>query len=343
MIKSIKFPQKGKGYLYAVPEKPGPEPKKTDFTYRKYDSKTHQDIVNEEKFNRDHKEWEDDKAFYEAYKGKFINPAASTLIGKTFKFEPGKLNIIFGPNGCGKTTILKAIAGNAGIAGDGMTRAAEPLEVFGWNTNTADVKDVAEYIQGLKQNTAKVDWDGNVVYYDNFAHTFSKGHSVIGGLEGTALGSFSDEIAFRVNGEKTNSGKKAMWMFGNILAYQKRGLTIEKIFEPHINDKRLNDTWLNSYKTQAAYFQQFENYGKEVPMTILFDEPEVNYDIMTVWKLYSVVFPKICQDYGTQFITVSHSPIVMCEDIINNEYINLVSLDDEYTAQVKELLKTMKF
>ena len=78
-------------------------------------------------------------------------------------------------------------------------------------------------------------------------------------------------------------------------------------------------------------------------MTILFDEPEVNFDILTVWNLYHKAFPKICQDFGTQFITVSHSPIVMCEDIINNEYVNLISIDEDYTTEVKGLLKTMQF
>ena len=223
------------------------------------------------------------------------------------------------------TTILKAIAGTAGIVGDGMTRPGDPLDVFGWDDDRESIEAVAKHIEKLKQNTADVVWDGNVVYYDNFAHTFNLGNSFIGGLEGTAL------------------GRRAMWMLGNVLEYQKRGLTIKKIFEPFLKNKRQNDTWYKSYKTQDKYFQQFENYDKEVPMTILFDEPEVNFDIMTVWNLYHNAFPTICEKMGTQIITVSHSPIVMCEDIINNEYINLISLDYDYTKSVKELLHTMQF
>ena len=78
-------------------------------------------------------------------------------------------------------------------------------------------------------------------------------------------------------------------------------------------------------------------------MTMLLDEPEVNFDIMTVYNLYTKAFPTICKESGMQFITVSHSPIVMCDEILNNEYINLVSLDDNYTSQVKDLLRTMQF
>lgn len=343
MIKSITFPKNGKGYLYEKPINPGNAPKPDDHRFNRFNFDTMKDEANKEKYEAEYAKWKSEKEFYDENKGKFINPAAKILIGKTFNFEPGKLNIIFGPNGCGKTTILKAIAGNAGIVKDGMTRPADPLDVFGWDKNRENVAEVAKYIEKLKENSAKVVWDGNIVYYDNFAHTMQNGFGFIGGLEGTALGSFEDEITFRFGGSRTNSGRKALWLLGNVLMYQKKGITLEKIFEPHTKNKRVNDTWLKSYKTQDEYFRQFENYDKEVPMTILLDEPEVNFDIMTVWNLYSEVFPKICKEYGTQFITVSHSPIVMCEDIINNEYVNLVSIDNEYTAQVKGLLGCMKF
>ena len=109
-----------------------------------------------------------------------------------------------------------------------------------------------------------------------------------------------------------------------------------------------NYTQYNTYLLGEGAFlscdkNNYENYDKEAPMTILFDEPEVNFDIMTVWNLYHNAFPKICQDFGTQLITVSHSPIVMCEDIVNNEYVNLISIDDDYTKSVKGLLQTMQF
>jgi hypothetical protein len=225
-----------------------------------------------------------------------------------------------------------------------MTKPADPSEVFGWvDDELRNTDKVAEYIEKLKQNSAEVGWDGNVVYYDNFAQTMKLGYGEIGALGGTALGSFEDEIMFRLNGNKTNAGRKAMWLLGNVLEYQKKGITLEKIFEPYLKNKRANSTWSSSYKTQAEYYKQYENYNKEVPMTILFDEPEVNFDIMTVWNLYSKAFPTICEKSGMQIITVSHSPIIMSQDIIDNPYINLISIDEDYTKEVKGLLKTMNF
>ena len=346
MVKSVNFPGEGEGYIYEKPEDPGKKPDKKSYEYWdwsfKRDVNKDKRVFKKERYNRDYERWKQEKEFYDEYKGQFINPAAKYLVGRTFNFEPGKVNIIFGPNGCGKTTILKAIAGNAGIKDDGMTRAADPLEIFQWNDKPT-VEAVGKYIEKLKLNSADIVWDGNVVYYDNFAQTMKNGYGYIGMLEGTALRSFSDEITFRIAGGRSNAGKRAMWMLGNVLEYQKDGITIEKIFKPHIKNGRNNDVWEKSYKTQAEYFKRYENYDKEAPMTILFDEPEVNFDIITVWNLYSNVFPVICEKCGTQIITVSHSPLVLSKNVIDNQYTNLISIDEEYTNQAKELLNTMKF
>lgn len=343
MIKSIKFPKTGKGYIYKKAEAPGAEPKKSDFIYRKYDSKTHKDKVDEEKFNRDHKDWEAAKEFYEAHKGEFINPAAKNLIGKKFNFEPGKVNIIFGPNGSGKTTILKAIAGEAGIKGDGFTHPADPSDVFGWSSDNRTEAQVKEYIEGLKCNSATIDWDGNVVYYDNLQEKLKFGMGYIGGLVGSALSSIADEFEYRVNSGKISSGQKAGWLLGKVVKLQKGGLTIKGIFDNVLGNNRMNDVWTGSYKMQSKHFSKYENYDKVVPMTFLFDEPEVNFDIMTVWTLYSEFFPAICEKLGTQIITVSHSPLILAKEIAENEYINIISIDEDYTEQARELLRGMSF
>ncbi len=344
MIKSVTFPKNGKGYIYTKPENPGEAPEKKDWKYRSYDFKSRGDKIDEEKFAKDYEKWAEEKKFYDENKGKFINPAAGNLIGRTFTFEPGKVNIIFGPNGSGKTTILKAIAGATGIDNDGFLKLADPTDFWGWGDEKK--KDVGKCMEELlfsrKRNECEVEWDGNVVYYDNFHYTQSMGGGYIGMLEGSVLSNLGDEMAWRFAQHSTNSGQKAMWLLSKVLMFQKAGITLKGLCEKYTK-KECNDVWESSYKAQAKYFEKFENYDKQVPMTILLDEPEVNFDIATVWRLYSEHFPKMCEKLGTQIITVSHNPLVLAEDIFNNENFNVISVNEDYTKAMRELLKTIKF
>ena len=56
MIKSVKFPKKGKGYLYAKPENPGKAPDKGDHKYTDWDfssSMRGKRVFKEEKYAKD--------------------------------------------------------------------------------------------------------------------------------------------------------------------------------------------------------------------------------------------------------------------------------------------------
>lgn len=349
MVESIKFPSRGTGYIYQTPDRPGPKPKRTDYCFNRgfrvekgaNGTSVFMTEFDEKKYNKEYKEWEESKKFYDEHKGEYLNNAAPYLIGKSFMFEPGKVNIIFGPNGSGKTTILRAIAGNAGIKRDGFTSLAEPFSFIGWG-DTCDRERVKSYIEGLKKNSSKVKWSGNVIYYDNFAETERVGYNRIGDMCGTVLGDFKDEIAYRFGNQKSSSGEKAKWLINKIFRFQEGKLTLEKLFKPTL-ERNVNDTWAKTFKEQDLYYRTFPDYAKETPLTILFDEPEVNFDIATVWYLYDKALPAMCKKFGTQIITVSHSPLILSDEILNNEYVNIISLDENYTKSLKKFLGTLTF
>ena len=53
------------------------------------------------------------------------------LRGVSVDFEPGRLNVLIGPNGCGKSTLLKAIMGFLPVGAGEITLAGQPIRTIG--------------------------------------------------------------------------------------------------------------------------------------------------------------------------------------------------------------------
>lgn len=53
------------------------------------------------------------------------------LRGVSVDFEPGRLNVLIGPNGCGKSTLLKAIMGFLPLSAGEITLAGRPVTAIG--------------------------------------------------------------------------------------------------------------------------------------------------------------------------------------------------------------------
>ena len=181
MIKSVSFPEEGSGYIYKKPEKP--EKPTKNYRYNRK-GQTYEEAM---------EVYKKEMVYYKKHKGEFVLPCAKNLVGKAFEFQDGKVNVLFGPNASGKTTILNAIAGNAMIE-DGFTTFRKPIE-FGFLVEEYNLKTV---IDKLKKNSSDVVWDGTPIYYDNFEYTKSNSYGMFGALMGSALQSLEDEIEYHL-------------------------------------------------------------------------------------------------------------------------------------------------
>ena len=197
MISLITFPKKGNGYLYQKYEKPEKPDKNNRRSRTSYEERL--------------KEYNEELAHYNANKGKFILPAAYNLVGKEFSFEDGKINVLFGPNASGKTTVLRGIAGEC-LTEDGFTALRTPTE-FGF---LVEKYDVGKVIDRLKKNTAYVQWDGAPLYYDNFAWRKEQSYGSFGGLVGSVLGSMGEEIEYHLACGRASSGQHAVYILNKI-------------------------------------------------------------------------------------------------------------------------------
>ena len=326
MISSVKFPYVGNGYLYQKYKKPEKPDKNDRYSRTSYDDSM--------------KEYKEELAQYNANKGKFILPASYNLIGREFAFLDGKINVLFGPNASGKTTVLRAIAGGC-LTEDGFTTLRTPIE-FGF---LAKKYDVGKVIDDLKKNTAYVQWDGSPLYYDNFAWRKEQSRGSFGGLVGSAIGSLSEEIEYHLACGRASAGQNAVYMLNKILSIVSQKFSLKEICEQQYKSRfeNSNGIWKKCGEEQVKYLSKLPCYEEDKYPTLMFDEIDKSLDIETVWTMYSEFFPALVKKYGCQIILVSHNPLILSEPIMENDVYNIISLDEAYTNDVRGILKGVRF
>jgi len=341
MIKSVYFPPKGTGYLYQLVE----EPVKPERSYREYKN------TSEEEFQAARKKWAKEHRAWCKVKNNFKLPCAKFLVDRKFNFEPGKINIIFGANGSGKSTIIKAIAG-AASCGDGYTQFNDP-SAFRYSITWDEMSESERYsneeflkvLEGRKKNTAQVEWDGSPVYYHNFGETVERAGSIFGELMNSGIiNSAEEEIMFILGGKEISAGQKAAWIFNKLVKVISGNISLKDIVAPFMDKvKNADSTWKSAYQVQYDYYSNLPNFSKISEKTVLLDEIDINLDIETVHRLYMEVLPRLVNKYGDQIIAVSHSPIILSKDIMENPMYNVISIDESYTNDAKNILKNLNF
>ena len=337
MIKSIKFTGE-QGYITSKVPEPGCAVRSYGERYRR------KPYTEEEKELI--KEYRKEMRWWKKHKDDYSKPhLVKNLLNREFNFTDG-INIIFGPNASGKTTILKALGGNAGTE-DGFARLMEPCRIshdWGRKINSADVRNT---LIGMMSNTAQVNWDGTPVYYHNFE---GKKHHALGDLCGSVLGdSIRDEILYSMNKNHLSMGQNSIFLWNKLCEIGKKPTCYGQIFSKYIKDgkidsellrKSMNDTWAVAYEEQLKYFLSFEKSFIDAPITFLFDEIDKSMDILNVFTLYGGILPKLVETVGVQIILVSHSPLVLLDKIREN--VNFISIDEQYTDECLKLVNQFK-
>lgn len=339
MVSSVEFPKTGNGYIYQEYEKPV-KPNKRDSDFNSWDFKTHEYVFNEEKYNQSLAEYKEELKVYNKHKGEFKLPCAKLMVGRKFNFVQDKINVIFGPNGSGKTTILKAIAGTA-LVKDGFSSILEPVELFGFFNKRESVANVKEKVAKAQMNSVKVDWDGVPIYYHNFESR--SGHS-IGDLTGSVLSNTMEEVSYIWMKDRISLGQKSAFMIKKLQEIAQHPTSMENILK--VKGKRFlnaNDSWQKAFRLQEQYYSKFDNYTKVAPITMLFDELDKSLDIANVWCLYTNFLPGLFKTTGVQIIIISHNPLILTNAIMGSDLYNVVSMDEDYTKRALDMLSNVTF
>jgi ABC-type hemin transport system ATPase subunit len=240
------------------------------------------------------------------------------IVERSFEFQEDKVNLIFGPNRSGKTTLIRAIGGYAGCL-DGFTK---PIKYLDKN------KDIEEQIQKnyhkLAQNEAILDWDGAPVYYENFRDTMmNRNYGSIGDMAGSLFND-TEEIGFIMNRTRISAGQMSMVFLNQLIKKIQQGITWDEILG-------------GADKEHLRFHKELGKEGKG--LTILFDECETSFDIQNQWLTIRSLFPNLIKKCGCQVIAVSHNPFILSDKIFCNPEYNIISVEPEYTQKTRNLIK----
>lgn len=261
------------------------------------------------------------------------------LLDREFKFYPDKVNIIFGPNGSGKTTIMNSLAGYAGVIGAHTDLSSDITDVT--NSIFDSEIDIKYYLsKRMINDNCDIDWDGAPVYYMNNSKIQKDLNVNNLDLVGNSVSSSTAEyLSLCMDKVKLSSGNLQILLINRYISLlSDRKSTKELLGE----DWRRCSSWNNYRKiseVQYDYFSKFPKFDdKDAVRTLLIDESDSNIDIEVSYELISKVYPSIINKLNTQIIAVTHNPIVLSNKFMNNDKYNIISIDSRYNKDVLKLM-----
>lgn len=279
------------------------------------------------------------------------------LLNRVIEFAPDKINVLFGPNASGKTTIIKAIAAHCmcgqPYANDGFTSftkfSPHNINTFSWDDEDYDkmefiMNSIRNQIHQTAGNDALVDWDGSPTYYEN---TSGRHIREFGDAQGGLIQDGGEEMMFLFGRQKSSAGQMSIWMINKLMQIAMNPPTIDMLRQACKDaQKSVNETWERAYKGNTMYYDSIIKKAPapdEQVTTILLDEMDKSLGITNVIALYRDALPRLLHSTRCQPIIVSHSPIILTDNIFNNDDYHIISLVPEYTEACREELSSFKF
>ena len=281
----------------------------------------------------------------------YKNPQlVDNLLGKKFVFEPHKINVIFGENAAGKSTIINTLAAycQCGDADnlDGWTNInfVKPLPSHSFLSSSEknDEKYVQQVVEDninrLMKNNAVVEWDGIPVYNDSFSNRKMLGQ--LGELTGSVLDSVLDEALWLAS--RRSLGEKSIAILCKMIPKLEKPFTLEECLS--CVKKDYNNIWKVYQKALVQRLKRLNSgFSGEPVNTFMFDEIDKSMSISNVVTLYTKILPSLVEKTGCQIIIVSHSPVIITDQVYDSRFYNIINVTEGYAEECKSILSGFKF
>lgn len=219
------------------------------------------------------------------------------LKGKTFSFAEG-LNILFGPNGCGKTTLLR-LAGAYSATKAGWSHFVDP--VISFDDKKPGYPEVMDTL-APGDARADVDWDGTASFFMSPETGDFPGASIDDAPDGLMdAGDLMVEMMGR-----PSSGQSRLIRLNRFLEGIKKGPLAPDLTKVPDKVNHVNDVWQRAIRGFADYVKELPRKG---PPTVLLDEVDRSLSIPNQAVLWLDILPLVAKKY--QVIAATHCPFAL--------------------------------
>jgi predicted ATPase len=231
------------------------------------------------------------------------------------------VNIIFSPNGTGKSVMLKGLAYFTSCQKGGWSTGLDPLEAKLEVFSPMEIDYVKLKNKKSKIGAMNIDWDGTPTYYSK-AMLDDSSQNMQNALFGMNQ-EMSLEDAIVMHKQNLSQGQTTITHLNNIFQSTLPDITLEKHTES-------NNIWQKAGRILSDYVKTLPRDGKP---TILLDEPDRSFDFINQRFFWENV-NKLAEKF--QLIITTHSMFVLTD--IAKDF-NIIEITPGYYKKAKEIIK----
>jgi energy-coupling factor transporter ATP-binding protein EcfA2 len=241
--------------------------------------------------------------------------------GKRFDFGEG-ITVLFGPNGVGKSSVIKMLKAYCGIEKGGWSRISSPL-ALGAQSASHFPWVYRQYSPG--QSDCIVDWDGTASFYNDGDVKIDQWawftHNEI--LSEDGMTTETEQMQFLM--DKPSSGQYRLAKLNKLLNM------MESPPDLTICPPSTDPSQQPYHPTQMAECQYIRSLPRNGKPTLILDEPERALSLPKQLELFKLLV-QLTEKY--QIIIATHSPFVLFE-----ENLKIYDIEEGYAQRCIEIFK----